>query len=158
MNPLDPLSSAVSSAAGSASIGGKALAGDAFLVPPASARTSISDLGRALSGVASRTSSNAANRYQDIDDSDLPDAVKSLLRMIRDLRERLAELARELQAVQADENMDPEAKRARLRQIQAQMGTLNGALVSATQKLSSLMREMKLDKAQQLAAAQLALR
>ncbi|CAM5196185.1 hypothetical protein CDEN61S_01853 [Castellaniella denitrificans] len=78
--------------------------------------------------------------------------------MIRDLRERLAELARELQAVQTDEGMDPELMRARLLRIRAQMGTLNGALVAATQKLSSLMREMKLDKSQQMTAAQLALR
>ncbi len=72
-------------------------AGSVFLDPPASARSSISDLGRALSQVASRNASNASDRDQDIDDSDLPDAVKNLLRMICDLRERLAELARELQ-------------------------------------------------------------
>ncbi|MFC4447400.1 hypothetical protein [Castellaniella denitrificans] len=158
MNPLDPLSSATPSMAGAAAVDGQAAAGSVFLDPPASVRSSISDLGRALSQVASRNASNASDRDQDIDDSDLPDAVKNLLRMIRDLRERLAELARELQAVQTDEGMDPELRRARLLRIRAQMGTLNGALVAATQKLSSLMREMKLDKSQQMTAAQLALR
>jgi Sec-independent protein translocase protein TatA len=114
-------------------------------------------VGRALSQVSSKVPSHASNRYRDIDDSDLPDAVKNLLRMIRDLRGKLAELARELQEVQADEGMDPAVKRARLRQIQAQMSALNGALMAATQKLSSLMRDMKLDKQQQMSAAQLAL-
>lgn len=157
MNPLDPLSSASSPVAGLVSAIGRAVAGSAAPDGSSSSVPSISDLGRTLSQVASRTSSNASSRYRDIDDSDLPDAVKHLLRMIRDLRERLAELARELQAVQADERLDPEVKHARLLQIQAQMSALNGALVSATRKLASLMRDMRLDQAQQMSAAQLAL-
>jgi len=158
MNPLDPLASAPSPPTGLAPVGGGSAAGNGARDASSSSRPSISDLGRALSRVSSRNASGASNRDQDIDDSELPDAVKNLLRMIRDLRERLAELARELRAVQADEGMDPEVKRARLLQIRAQMGALNGALVSATQKLSGLMREMKLDKAQQMTAAQLALK
>ncbi len=159
MNPLDPLAFFLPPPIGSAAAGSKtsALGTPASDTAPSS-KSSISDLGRALAEMSTKTSASASRRHQDIDDSDLPDAVKNLLRMIRDLRERLAELARELQAVQTDEGMDPELRRARLLRIRAQMGTLNGALVAATQKLSSLMREMKLDKSQQMTAAQLALR
>src|SRR5690606_40718157 len=103
-------------------------------------------------------SSDLTGRYQDIEDSDLPEAVKNLLRMIRDLRAKLAQLMRELRAVQADDSMNPEARRIRLQQIQAQMSALNGALIAATQKLAALMRDIRLGKEQQMAAAQLALR
>jgi CHASE3 domain sensor protein len=78
--------------------------------------------------------------------------------MIRDLRAKLAQLMRELRAVQADDSMNPEARRIRLQQIQAQMSALNGALIAATQKLAALMRDIRLGKGQQMAAAQLALR
>ncbi|MGB6007346.1 hypothetical protein [Castellaniella sp.] len=157
MNPLDPLSFAIPPPIGLAPAGGRTPAGEASADGASPVRSSISDLGRALSAASSKVASSASNRYRDIDDSDLPDAVKNLLRMIRDLREKLAELARDLRETQADEGMDPEVKRTRLRQIQAQMSALNGALMAATQKLSSLMREMKLDKEQQMSAAQLAL-
>ena len=156
MSPLDALTFSVPSAVGPAHVGGQGTVGVSSPDAPASSRASISDLGRAMS-LAASGSTATRSRYRDIDDSDLPDAVKHLLRMIRDLRERLAELARELQAVQADDRLDPEVKHARLLQIQAQMSSLNGALVSATQKLASLMRDMQLDQAQQMSAAQLAL-
>ena len=156
MNPLDALTFSVPSAAGPERARGQGFSGAAFLDAPASSRASISDLGRTLSR-ASPVSAGTPGRYRDIDDSDLPETVKHLLRMIRDLRERLAELVRDLQAVQADESLDPETRRTRLLQLRAQMSALNGALMSATQKLASLMRGMQLDQAQQMSAAQLAL-
>ncbi len=159
MNPLDPLAFFLPPPICSAAAGSKtsALGTPASDTAPSS-KSSISDLGRALAEMSTKTSASASRRHQDIDDSDLPDAVKNLLRMIRELRERLAELARELQEVQADRNMDPEVKRNRLLQLQAQMSALNGAMMMASRKLTSLMRDMKLDKAQQMSAAQLALK
>lgn len=158
MNPLNALTFSMPPAAGAARGGGMVAAGAAFPDEASSSRTSISDLGRALSRAAFGDSTKASDRYQDIDDSDLPDIIKNLLRMIRDLKARLAELMQELQAVQADRDMDPELKRARLLQIRSQMSALNSALISASQKLASLMREMKLDAAQQMTAGQLALK
>ena len=84
--------------------------------------------------------------------------VKRLLRMIRELREKLAKLVQELQAVQADQHMPHEIKRNRLLQLQAQMSALNGAMLTATRKLASMMRDLQLDQAQQMTAGQLALR
>ncbi|GAA0222662.1 hypothetical protein GCM10009125_09640 [Castellaniella daejeonensis] len=158
MDLLDPLSSALPSVAPLTPMGAKAMAGGALANPPSSAQPAISSLGRALFEAASGTQSSATGRYQDIEDSDLPEAVKNLLRMIRDLRAKLAQLMRELRAVQADDSMNPEARRIRLQQIQAQMSALNGALIAATQKLAALMRDIRLGKGQQMAAAQLALR
>ena len=156
MSPLDALTFSVPSAAGPAHVGGQGTVGTPFPDAPASSRASISDLGRAMSMAASGSTATRS-RYRDIDDSDLPEAVKHLLRMIRDLRERLAELARELGAVQADESLDQETRRARLLQLRARMSAMNSALMSATQKLASLMRDMRMDQARQMSAAQLAL-
>jgi hypothetical protein len=100
----------------------------------------------------------ASGRYKDIDDSDLPDTVKHLLRMIRELREKLAKLAQELNDVQNDRHMNPDTRRTRLLQIQAQISALNGAMLTATRKLAGMLRDLKLDQAQQMSAAQLALR
>ncbi|MGX5659908.1 hypothetical protein ACWKWV_09325 [Castellaniella ginsengisoli] len=156
MNPLDALTFSVPPAAGSARAGGKESVRAAFPDAVVSSRTSISDLGRAMSKSASGSVATRS-RYRDIDESDLPETVKHLLRMIRDLRERLAELERELRAIQADGSLDPETRRARLLPLRAQMSALSGALMSATQKLAALMREMRLDQARQMSAAQLAL-
>ncbi|MGA0583602.1 MAG: hypothetical protein ACO2ER_06795 [Castellaniella sp.] len=156
MNPLDALTFSVPSAAGHARGGGKVSVETSFPDAAASSRTSISDLGRTMSKSASGSVATRS-RYRDIDESDLPETIKHLLRMIRDLRARLAELERELRAVQADGSLDPETRRARLLPLRAQMSALNGALMSATQKLAGLMRDMRLDQAQQMSAAQLAL-
>ena len=96
MDLLDPLSSALPSVAPLTPMGAKAMAGGALANPPSSAQPAISSLGRALFEAASGTQSSATGRYQDIEDSDLPEAVKNLLRMIRDLRAKLAQLMREL--------------------------------------------------------------
>ncbi|WP_323000186.1 hypothetical protein [Castellaniella sp.] len=152
MNPLEALSSALHPVTRSASPEGRAVSGVTQLEPPSWFQDSISDLGRALSRTA-----QARGTDRDIEDSDLPDAVKSLLRMIRDLRRMLDRLMQELQQVQADEVMSADTKRSRLLQLQAQISAANGALIGATQKLASMLRDMKLDQAQQMTAGQLAL-
>ncbi|NYT65275.1 hypothetical protein H0A58_04740 [Alcaligenaceae bacterium] len=121
--------------------------------PPSSTRVSISAPGQTLSKAGGTN-----NRYQDIDDSDLPDVIKHLLRMIRDLRQALNKLAQELQQIQADSSISAEAKRTRLLQVQAQMSAVNGSLMQATQKLASMIRDSNLDSAQQMTAGHLALR
>lgn len=152
MMPLEALSSALPAATDHSPAARKTVAGAVHLAPPLSAQSSISHLGRTLSKTGA-----VQSRYQDIEDSDLPDGAKSLLRMIRDLREMLNRLARELQQVQADKQMPAETKRVRLLQLQAQISAVNSALVQATQKLASLIRNASLDQAQQMTAGQLAL-
>ncbi|WP_323016677.1 hypothetical protein [Castellaniella sp.] len=155
MMPLEALSSVLPAATDHSPAERKTVAGVTHLAPPLSplsAQSSISNLGRTLSKTGA-----VQSRYQDIEDSDLPDGAKSLLRMIRDLREMLNRLARELQQVQADKQMPAETKRVRLLQLQAQISAVNSALVQATQKLASLIRNASLDQAQQMTAGQLAL-
>lgn len=153
MTPLEMLSPVVRPATGLAPIEHQADADTARPAPPLSTRVSISGHGQALSKAG-----GAQGRYKDIDDSDLPDEVKHLLRMIRDLRQMLERLAQELQQVQADGIMSAETKRVRLLQLQAQMSAVNGALMQATQKLASMMQETKLDSSQQMMPGHLALR
>ncbi|MGB6240916.1 MAG: hypothetical protein WBF69_00365 [Castellaniella sp.] len=153
MIPLEALSSALRPVVDRAAADSPVASGGAHLLPPPlSAQSSISGLGQLLS-----KTHGAKSRYQDIEDSDLPDGVKNLLRAIRDLRETLNRLMRELQQIQADKQMPAEAKRTRLLQLQAQISSVNGALIQTTQKLASMLRNMKLDQAQQMTAGQLAL-
>lgn len=152
MIPLEALSSALPSVAERAPTEGKAASGHVHLASPLSAQTSISNLGHALSNT-----NTPKNRHKDIEDSDLPDHVKSLLRMIRDLRQTLERLMRELQQIRADKQMPDETRRIRLLQLQAQVSAVNGALIQATQKLADMIRDAKLDQAQQMTAGQLAL-
>lgn len=152
MTPLEMFSSVVRPAAGLAPAESKIDSNNRQPAPPLSTRVSISSPGQALSKAG-----GAQGRYQDIEDSGLPDTVKHLLRMIRDLRQMLERLAQELQQVQADGAMSAETKRVRLLQLQAQMSAVNGTLIQATQKLTSLMRDTKLDRGQQMMAGHLAL-
>lgn len=152
MAPLEIPSVSVRPTSGLASNEGSNSIGSADIVSKSSTQVSISGLGQTLSKTG-----EAQGRYKDIDDSDLPDTVKQLLRMIRDLRLMLNQLAQELQQLQLDKAMPAEAKRIRLLQLNAQMSSVNGALIQATQKMASLMRDIKLDANQQMAAAQLAL-
>src|SRR5690606_25008733 len=88
MNSVDPLSAVLPPQADQVLASSRTAVGDAAPEASSSSGTAISDLGRALSQASSRTSSSASSRYQDIEDSDLPDSVKNLLRMIRELREK----------------------------------------------------------------------
>ncbi len=115
--------------------------------------SSISSMGRALS-----SASAPAGGSDDIEDSGLPDTIKSMLRHIRELRRMLEKLVEELQRIQADPRMRPEARQARVQQLQAQISTINGALISAMHKLSGLMARLGLDDDQKMAASRLALK
>lgn len=104
---------------------------------------SFSSLGKALSKTVEKS-----GEFQDIDDSGLPDAVKNILKIIRKLRQELAELSRMMQKVQADSHLDLEAKRVQFAQLQAQISEVNGALATASQMLADLLQNLKLGSTQ----------
>lgn len=114
----------------------------------------ISPLGRNLAAQSSqRTDKNA-----DIDNSDLPDAVKTLLKMIRELRAALEKKMQELREVQADMSLTPAQKKERMQMIQTEISGLSSALVGATQNLNQLLNGETLTDDQKMQAGALAMR
>lgn len=97
-----------------------------------------------LSDVGLARSREAENKNADIDKSDLPDEVKQLLKMIRELKAQLAEKMAELQALMAQGDMEDDAQQAKVRAMQTEVGSINGALSTANAQLAQVMRDQKL--------------
>lgn len=99
------------------------------------------DLHTALQGIKvtlseqSQKISDSTKDNKDIDDSSLPDNVKQALKMIRELRQQLAEKQAELQAVMADQSLSEEERMAKAQGLQGEISTLNGAISTANGQL-----------------------
>ena len=111
-------------------------------------RVSLSELGRSLS---------AKKKNQDIDESGLPDSIKQLLKMIRELKAQIAAKEAELKALMADQNLDPEARQVQLEALQSELAMLNGAWASANANLIKQLQEQGLSDEQMLTATTLAM-
>ncbi|MGG2396893.1 hypothetical protein ACJRW5_08075 [Pseudomonas sp. SH1-B] len=112
-------------------------------------RVSLSELGKQL---ASKSEKN-----QDIDDSDLPAAIKDLLKQIRELQAKIAEKQAELESVAGDRSLDDDTRRLRLDALRTELASLNAALTSANATLIKLMHENGLSNEQMTAVASLAM-
>lgn len=95
------------------------------------------------------------NENADIDDSDLPDQVKDLLKRIRQIREELSQKQAELREAMADTRMRPEQRKMKVAMLQAEVMALSSALVLASKTLNKLITEMKLSPEQAMTAGQL---
>ncbi|MGY4532820.1 Sec-independent protein translocase protein TatA [Pseudomonas sp. TE3786] len=94
-----------------------------------------------LSEQAQKISSAAKGSNDDIDNSSLPDGIKQALKMIRQLRQQIAEKQAELQAVMADQSLSDEARAQKAQGVQSQLATLNGALITANGALLQAVKE-----------------
>lgn len=97
----------------------------------------------------------AVNPNQDIDDADLPDTIKDLLKMIRELRTQLTERLQDLQKLMADASLSDTERSQQAQQIQAEISGLNSAIATATGQLLKAMKAAKLSDAQSANAAAL---
>ncbi|UCJ16077.1 hypothetical protein K5Q02_20030 [Pseudomonas sp. MM211] len=88
--------------------------------------------------------SKSSDKNSDIDESGLPDNVKQLLKMIRELKAQLAQKMAELQAIMAQSDMDDETRQASAQALQTEVGSISGALTTATAELARVMRDQKL--------------
>jgi len=113
-------------------------------------RVSLSELGRSLSAKTEK-------KNQDIDESGLPDSIKQLLKMIRELKAQIAAKEAELKALMADQNLDPEARQVQLEALQSELAMLNGAWASANANLIKQLQEQGLSDEQMLTATTLAM-
>lgn len=109
-------------------------------------RIEISGAGRALS--AQSTQQGSESRYEDIESSNLPDEIKRVLEMIRDIKAQLQEQQKQMAQIMADNSLDEATKKSRLDQVQAMINGLSSALMSATGVLGKLMQEQNLDQEQ----------
>lgn len=103
---------------------------------PEGIRVTLSELGKSKSGASQRKSA--------IDESNLPELIKQILKTIRELKLQLDQKLAELQAVMGDGALAPEEKQSRLQALQSELATLSGALSSAYSSLSKAMRDMQL--------------
>ncbi len=113
-------------------------------------RVSLSELGRNLSA-------KSGEKNQDIDESGLPDSIKQLLKMIRELKAQIAAKEAELKTLMADQSLDPEARRVKVETLQSELATLNGAWASANATLVQQMHDQGLSDEQVLTASALAI-
>ncbi|WP_271408328.1 hypothetical protein [Pseudomonas sp. Q1-7] len=101
-------------------------------------RVSLSDLGKP----------GQPPKNDDIDESSLPDAIKEVLKMIREIKAQIAERKAELEAIAADRSLDEETRMQRMEAVQSQLASLQGALSSANANLAKLVREAGLSQEQ----------
>lgn len=112
-------------------------------------RVSLSELGKSMSA--------KPDKNEDIDKSELPQAIKDLLKMIRELRAQIAEKQAQIDAIMSDQSLDAEAKRQQIEGLQSELASLNSALTTANANLIKLMRENGLSSEQMQAATALAM-
>lgn len=112
-------------------------------------RVSLSELGKSMSA--------KPDKNEDIDKSELPQAIKDLLKMIRELRAQIAEKQAQIDVIMSDQSLDAEAKRQQIEGLQTELASLNSALTTANANLIKLMRENGLSSEQMQAATALAM-
>lgn len=118
-----------------------------------SVRVTLSNDG--LQALRTGGAGNTSNANSDIDDSDLPDTVKELLKRIRELRAQLQEKSLEMQRIMADQNLTEEQRKLATQRLQTEVASLNAALTQASQQLLDAMNDSKLDSTQRMTAASL---
>lgn len=113
----------------------------------------ISPMGKALSLANGKT--GKARNDDDIDKSSLPGGVKELLKRIRDLNEQIQQKMIELRQIQANQRLNEQERAQALERVQAELSSLNGALVKANAMLLKAMDDAELGGDARMEVAQL---
>ena len=119
---------------------------------PAAETKGVEGVTVTISGAALKAVASKAN--SDIDDSGLDDSVKQILKMIRKLKQQIAEKMAELQAVANDNSLTPEQARVKTNNIQGAISALQAGLMTSQGSLLKAMKSLSADGA--LKAASLA--
>ena len=112
-------------------------------------RVSLSPAGLQQAKAASQGENQA------IDDSGLPDTLKHLLKLIRQLKAQLQERNLALQKVMSNSGLGDAERSLQARQLQAEIGTLNGALATVMKQLAKAMKTADLSQEQAAKVAEL---
>ena len=105
-----------------------------------------------ISADAFKAAGAAKSSNADIDDSGLDDNVKQVLKMIRQLKQQIAEKQAELAAVAAANNLSPEEARAKTSALQSEISSLQAGLMSAQASLAKAMKGMSAEDSMKAAS------
>ncbi len=128
---------------------------EAQAAAPAAETKGVEGVTVTISGAAFKAVAVASKANSDIDDSGLDDSVKQILKMIRKLKQQIAEKMAELQAVANDNSLTPEQARVKTNNIQGAISALQAGLMTSQGSLLKAMKSMSADGA--LKAASLAM-
>ena len=94
-----------------------------------------------ISGAGMGMASAEKSSNSDIDESNLKDNIKQLLKMIRELKKQLAEKMAQLSAAMNDTTLSPEARQAKVAGLQGDVATIQAGLMTAQGQLSKALKD-----------------
>lgn len=109
-------------------------------------KNTMSDVYVSLSELG-KTNAKQAEQNKDIDDSNLPDTIKQILKNIRDLKQQIADKQAEIDKASQD-GLQSEQQREKLKLLQTELGMLNSALAGAQQSLNKALQQQDLSDKQ----------
>lgn len=93
----------------------------------------------------------------DIDASNLPEGVKKVLKVIREIQQQIQKKMDELNAIMKDQSLSDKEREAKIKSIQVELATLNSQLSSSYNDLNKIQNEMNLSTAERRLAGSLAM-
>ena len=105
-----------------------------------------------ISADAFKAAGAAKSSNADIDESGLDDNVKQVLKMIRQLKQQIAEKQAELAALAAATNLSPEEASAKASALQSEISSLQAGLMSAQTSLAKSMKGMSAEDSMKTAS------
>lgn len=103
-----------------------------------------------LSGAAIAKSAGVGGKNSDIDESGLPENVQQLLKMIRKLRQQIAEKNAQINALMANKTLSNEERFARIAALKGAISALNNGLITANLSLAKVIDQSGLTADQNL--------
>lgn len=97
-----------------------------------------------LSAEGTAKSSGESGKNADIDASNLPDGVKKILKVIREIQEKIQKKMDELDAVKKDNLLSEKEREAKVEGILGELGVLTSQLTTSSNDLHRTENEMKL--------------
>ena len=105
----------------------------------------LSPVARGIASASEKAGNTQEAKNTKIDESDLPQEIKELLKRIVEYREKLKEKQQELEEVMRDKSLNDEQRQAKLDALQQEISSLNNSLQEAMSQLSKLVTQMDLD-------------
>ncbi|WP_035585253.1 MULTISPECIES: hypothetical protein [unclassified Halomonas] len=105
----------------------------------------LSPVARGIASASEKAGNTQEAKNTKIDESDLPQEVKELLKRVAEYREKLREKQQELEDVMRDQSLNDEQRQAKLDALQQEISSLNNSLQEAMSQLSKLVTQMDLD-------------
>lgn len=103
-----------------------------------------------LSGAAIEKSAGAGGKNRDIEESGLPENVQQLLKMIRKLRQQIAEKNAQINALMASKTLSSEERFAKISALKGAISALNNGLITANLSLAKVIGQSGLTSDQNL--------